>query len=273
MAHYIKTPSDPVYERSQALKTIEFELTDTSIDMDINFGDYTQHPEFVDVLRKLGISYDEYKAQIARKHRFSTVVYLLNKYSRLKSKLLDILYRQTRDPNQSKLELVRVLYEILENDKWNFNVNTFIINRLTYKYRQSVREVVDATAQYYPKTDISKIINTTIRYKSSYVEFDFYNKVDLIRYFMRCEKVDVSLINTLHERLLKNIEILYYLTSPSKKMLKDMGIYEGDIDQIITAIGENFTSIAELQQLLKEHLDNLGEISVVSRYIINRLLT
>lgn len=111
-----------------------------------------------------------------------------------------------------------------------------------------------------------------IRYKSSYIEFDFYNKVDLIRYFMRCDNVDESLINTLHDRLLKNIEILYYLTSPSKKMLKDMGIYEGDIDQIISIIGEDFTSIAELQQLLKEHLDNLSEISVVSRYIINRLL-
>lgn len=272
VAHYIKTPSDPVYEKSQALKSIEFELTDTSIDMDINFGDYTQHPEFVDVLRRLGISYDEYKAQIARKHRFSTVIYLLNKYSGLKNKLLPILYRQTRDPNQSKLELVRVLYEIIENDNWNSNVNTFIINRLTYKYRQSVREVVDATAQYYPKTGISKIINATIRYKSSYIEFDFYNKVDLIRYFMRCEKVDVSLINTLHERLLKNIEILYYMTSPSKKMLKDMGIYEGDIDPIVSTIGEDFTSVAELQQLLKKHLDKLGEISVVSRYIVNRLL-
>ncbi len=272
VAHYIKTPTDPVYEKSQALKSIEFELTDTSIDMEINFGDYTQHPEFVEVLRKLGIGYDEYKAQIARKYRFSTVVFLLNRYSQLKSKLLDILYRQMRDPNQSKLDLVRVLYEIIEDSNWNFNLNTFIINRLTYKYRQSVREVVDATVQFYPKTAVSRIINTTIRYKSSYIEFDFYNKVDLIRYFMRCDNVDESLINTLHDRLLKNIEILYYLTSPSKKMLKDMGIYEGDIDQIISIIGEDFTSIAELQQLLKEHLDNLSEISIVSRYIITRLL-
>lgn len=272
VAHYIKTPTDPVYEKSQALKSIEFELTDTSIDMDINFGDYTQHPEFVEVLKKFGISYDEYKAQIARKHRFSTVVFLLNRYSQLKSKLLDILYRQMRDPNQSKLDLVRILYEIIEDKKWDFKLNTFIINRLTYKYRQSIREVVDATVQSYPSTSISKIINTTIRYKSSYIEFDFYNKVDLIRYFMRCDNVDVSLINTLHDRLIKNIEILYYLTSPSKKMLKDMGIYDGDIDQIISIIGEDFTSIAELQQLLKEHLDNLSEISIVSRYIITRLL-
>lgn len=177
-----------------------------------------------------------------------------------------------RDPNQSKLDLVRVLYEIIEDSNWNFKLNTFIINRLTYKYRQSVREVVDATIQSYPETAVSKITNTTIRYKSSYIEFDFYNKVDLIRYFMRCDNVDESLINTLHDRLLKNIEILYYLTSPSKKMLKDMGIYEGDIDQIISIIGEDFTSIAELQQLLKEYLDNLSEISIVSRYIITRLL-
>ena len=268
VAHYIKTPSDPVYEKSQALKSIEFELTDKSIDMDINFGDYTQHPEFVDVLTKLGISYDEYKTQIARKHRFSTVVFLLSRYLQLKSKLIDVLYRQMNNPNQSKLELVRVLYEILENDTRNFKLNTFIINRLTYKYRQSVREVVDATVQSYPNTGVSKIINTTIRYKSSYVEFDFYNKVDLIRYFMRCENVDVSLINALH----KNIEIFYYLTSPSKKMLKDMGIYDGDIDQIIDVIGEDFTSIAELQQLLLQHLENLGDISIVSKYIINRLV-
>lgn len=164
------------------------------------------------------------------------------------------------------------MYEILENDTRNFKLNTFIINRLTYKYRQSVREVVDATVQSYPNTGVSKIINTTIRYKSSYVEFDFYNKVDLIRYFMRCENVDVSLINTLHDRLLKNIEILYYLTSPSKKMLKDMGIYDGDIDRIVSVIGEDFTSIAELQHLLKEHIEEFSEISVVSRYIINRLL-
>ena len=177
-----------------------------------------------------------------------------------------------KDPNQSKLELIRILYEIVENSARNFKLNTFIINRLTYKYRQSVREVVDATVQFYPNTDISKIINTTIRYKSSYVEFDFYNKLELIRYFMRCDNVDVSLINTLHERLLKNIEILYYLTSPSKKMLKDMGIYEGDVDQIISVIGEDFSSIAELQQLLKKHLDKLSGISVISRYIINRLI-
>lgn len=272
IAHYIKAPSDPAYEKAQALKSIEFELTDTSVDMDINFGDYKSHPEFLDVLQRLGINYDEYKAQIARKHRFSTVLFLLNRYKKSKSNLMDVLYQLMRDPDQSKLQLIRVLYEIIEESRNSFKLNTFIINRLTYKYRQSVREVVDATTEYYPNVNISKIINTTIRYKSSYVEFDFYSKVDLIRYFMRCDGVDISLINVLHERLLRNIEILYYLTSPSKKMLKDMGIYDGDIDFIISIIGENFTSIAELQELLAEHSGQLDNISVISKYIISRIV-
>ena len=272
IAHYIKTPTDPTYEKNQALKSIEFELTDSSIDMDINFGDYSTHPEFTEVLKRLGITYDEYKAQIARKHRFSTVQFLLNRYDTLKPKLLDILYRQNADPHQSKLELVRVLSEIIESPKYDFKLDTFIINRLTYKYRQSVRDVVDATLASYPNTKVSKIINKTIRFKSSYVEFEFYSKIDLIRYFMRCDNVSSVLINTLYDRLMKNIEMLYYLNSPSKKMLKDMGIYEGDIDSIISVIGNDFTSIADLQSLLNTHAHKLGSISVVSRYIISRLI-
>ena len=272
IAHYIKTPTDPTYEKNQALKSIEFELTDSSIDMDINFGDYSTHPEFTEVLKRLGITYDDYKAQIARKYRFSTVQFLLNRYDTLKPKLLDILYRQNADPHQSKLELVRVLSEIIESPKYDFKLDTFIINRLTYKYRQSVRDVVDATLASYPNTKVSKIINKTIRFKSSYVEFEFYSKIDLIRYFMRCDNVSSVLINTLYDRLMKNIEMLYYLNSPSKKMLKDMGIYEGDIDSIISVIGNDFTSIADLQSLLNTHAHKLGSISVVSRYIISRLI-
>lgn len=80
IAHYIKSPNDPSYEKNQAVKSIEFELTDNSIDMDINFGNYTAHPEFVNVLNMLVITYDEYREKIARKHRFSTVQFLLSKH-------------------------------------------------------------------------------------------------------------------------------------------------------------------------------------------------
>ena len=82
-----------------------------------------------------------------------------------------------------------------------------------------------------------------------------------------------ELIATLHERLMKNIEVLYYLNSPSKKMLKDMGIYDGDIDSIISVIGNDFSSIDDLQFLLAQNYDKLiSEISIVSKYIISRLI-
>ena len=67
--------------------------------------------------------------------------------------------------------------------------------------------------------------------------------------------------------------MLYYLNSPSKKMLKDLGIYEGDIDAIISIIGNDFTSIADLQQLLSVHAYKLTNISVVSQYVISRLIS
>lgn len=273
VAHYIKTPQDPQYEKSAAVKSIEFELTDNSIDMDINFGNYSTHPEFVAVLNKLNITYEQYKSDIARKYRFSTVEFLLNNYYKYKSSLLDVLYQQNRNPNQSKLELIRVLCRILGMKEFNFKLNTFIINKLTYKYRQSIREVADTTLQYYKNANLSDVINTTIRYKSSYIEFTFYSQVDLLRYFMECEQVSPSLISTLHERLMKNIEILYYLKSPSKKMLKDMGIYDGDIDNIIKVIGSDFSSVAELQSLLVRSYPKLNEISIVSKYVISGLIS
>lgn len=271
VAHYIKGPQDPLYEKSQAVKSIEFELTDASIDMDINFGDYQSHPEFLNFLDLLGISYDDYKEQIARKHRFATVQILFKNYQSYKPELIDALYQLTVNPNQSKLRVIRALSRIL-GLSYNFNRNAFIINRLTYKNRQSVRDVVDATLAAYSSEAVSKVINTVIRYKSSYIEFEFYSKVSLISYFMQCDHISNELIDTLYERILRNIERIYYLNSPEKKMLKDMGIYEWDIDYIIQIIGSNFSTVSELEHMLRRYYGHFTEISIISKYVISRLI-
>ncbi len=272
LAHYIKSPNDPTYQKEQALKSIEFELTDSSIDMDINFGKYTHHPEFTQLLERLNISYEEYRSQIARKYRFSTVKYLLEKYDHNKSTLIDILNQLNKNNAKSKLELIRILTEILEDKKYDFKLKTYIVNRLTYLKRQTVFDVIEATRQSYPNENISSLINRTIRLKNSYIEFEFYSKVCLIQFFMKCDKQSPYLIDTLHDKLLKNIEILYYINSPNKKMLKDMGVYDSDIDTITDVIGTDFSNITELQVLLKQHISQLNNISVVSKFIIDRLV-
>ncbi len=272
VAHYIKSPNDPTYQKEQALKSIEFELTDSSIDMDINFGKYTQHPEFTQLLERLNISYEEYKSQIARKYRFSTVKYLLEKYDHNKSELIDILNQLNKNNAKSKLELIRILTKILEDKKYDFKLQTYIVNRLTYLRRQSVFDVIEATRRSYPNEKVSSLINRTIRLKNSYIEFEFYSKACLIQFFMKCDKLSQYLTDTLHDKLLKNIEILYYINSPNKKMLKDMGVYDGDIDNIISIIGNDFSNITELQELLKQHYSQMNNISVVSKFIIDRLV-
>lgn len=272
IAHYIKGPNDPSYEKKQALKSIEFELTDSSIDMDINFGNYIQHPEFLQVLKRLNISYDEYKNNIARKHRFSTVKYILESYDNNKTELINTLDRLRNNKKVSKLELIRALVKIWETPRYDFNLKTYLINRLTYLRRQSIYDVVEAAKSAYPGENISQLINSTIRLKNSYIEFDFYSKACLIQFFMKCDNVSSKLIDTMHEKLLKNIEVLYYINLPNKKMLKDMGIYDGDIDSIIDVIGKDFSNVSELQELLLQHIDELNNISIVSKFIIDRLV-
>ena len=65
---------------------------------------------------------------------------------------------------------------------------------------------------------------------------------------------------------------MYYINSPNKKMLKDMGVYDGDIDNIMSVIGNDFSNITELQVLLKQHYSQMNNISVVSKFIIDRLV-
>ena len=51
-----------------------------------------------------------------------------------------------------------------------------------------------------------------------------------------------------------------------------MGVYDGDIDNIISIIGNDFSNITELQELLKKYYSKMNNISVVSRFIIDRLV-
>ena len=56
-----------------------------------------------------------------------------------------------------------------------------------------------------------------------------------------------------------------------KKMLLSMGIYERDIDYIISVIGEGFTDVFEMKKLLKENMHKLRNIGYISSYIIKNL--
>ncbi|MTV50630.1 DEAD/DEAH box helicase [Heliobacillus mobilis] len=274
LAHYIKGPRDPNFTKDEALKSIQFELTDDSIDIGINCNDYAKYPEFVNFLSTLKTDYETYKREVAAKCRFRTVLQLYNNYKKYRTELLSELHLQLNSNNRSKLGIIRCLYLIITGGKgYKFSLLTFIINKLTYLKRMSIREIIEDTKLYYSKENINNLIGTTIRLKTSYIEYEFYNKISVIRFFMECESIDGRYIDIIHDKLLKNIEIIYYVKSPSKKMLKDMGIYDGDIDNIIRVIGDKYESISELQKAIKINIARLGHLSIISRYVINNLIS
>jgi len=271
-AHYIRGPKDREYLKEDALKSIEFELTSDSIDMDINSGKYDEHLEFIELLKDLKITYEEYKENLATICRFSTVKYLYDKYKLLKQELFKEINKFKNDDRASKLSIIRVLYKIIEKNLYNSNMITYIINVLTYKNPRSIRQVVERTRKAFKKADLDNIISNVIRLKSSYIEHEFYKKASIILYFMQCEEKE-DLIRVVNDDLMTNIERAYFIDSPSKKMLKDIGVYDRDIEIVSEIIGENYDMVNELQTSIRENYHKIQpKIGIVSRYILNRLI-
>lgn len=149
----------------------------------------------------------------------------------------------------------------------------FIINILTYKNTMSIRSIIEKVRRTYQKADIDLIISEVLKLKNSYVEYDFYKKTEAILYFMKLDNASEYLIKPIEEDILKVIEKKYFMNSPGKKMLKDMGVYDKDVNIISNQIGENVNSIDELQLKIKENYEKImPKISIISQFIINRLV-
>ena len=54
--------------------------------------------------------------------------------------------------------------------------------------------------------------------------------------------------------------------------LKDMGVYDGDIETIINIIGDDFQTVDELQNRIRNKPEIINNVSVVTKYVINRFI-
>ncbi|HEM4254338.1 TPA: hypothetical protein U1X40_001877 [Streptococcus suis] len=121
--------------------------------------------------------------------------------------------------------------------------------------------------------DLDYIISEVLKLKNSYIEYDFYKKTEAILFFMELDNAPEKLKTPIEDEILRVIENKYFMHSPGKKILKDMGIYEKDINIISKIIGENISSVDELQTKLQEQYEKIiTRISVISRFIVEKMI-
>jgi len=269
IAHYIKTPEDPVFKKDDAIKDIEFELTENSEDINIQTDNIEDENEYKQFLMKLGITHEEYKENIGVKFRFRSILALYNNYKMKMRELFHELTTLFENNQRGRIYLIRILYYIFEGKTNKLECN--IINQLLNKSRLKIKKIINDTHKHSKSDNIDHIITTTLRIKSSYIEYDFYSKLLIIMYFMKCEKEDEKIIAMLDLKVKQNIDYLYFTESKSKRMLKDLGIYERDIEKIIRVIGEGFNDTFELKSLLLKNRDKLKNVGYLSQYIIESL--
>ncbi|GAB6152569.1 hypothetical protein JCM17380_13190 [Desulfosporosinus burensis] len=269
-AYYLKAPTDPEYKKIDAIKSIKFELTDESKDIDIQKGNIADHPDVIAFLQTLGITIDEYLLEIGSRPRFETVKDIYNRYQECKQELLQELQAFLDNSQHGRLNLVKCLYYIAEGARDNYRAN--IVNSLLHRSRPKIKTVVDSTKKYFASKGIDNIISTTISIKMSFIEHQFYTKVMLVRYFMKLKNIDISLLSILDNKVIGAIEYLYFSDSKQKKMLLDLGIYERDINLIIQIIGNDFDDLFELKKRLYASFDKLQRVSFISRYVIRNIV-
>lgn len=125
----------------------------------------------------------------------------------------------------------------------------------------------------YFKRSLDQIISDVIKVKNSYVEYDFFKFVKIISFFI--EKLDSNTGNHqfLEDEIINRINYIYYKDNPSKRALKELGIFDKDIEFISQKIQINNLSLSDLQFALKINFDILKDnLSFVSNYIIRRMI-
>ena len=180
----------------------------------------------------------------------------------------------------SIVPIIYYLLSIIQNrispnkDKY-INYLAVIVRDCINKKRLSVKEIVSdvnevAIDNYFSKS-LDEIISEVIKKKNSFIEFEFKKCLKVLSFFD--DKIGNSTLkNFINSELLSRIDYIYYLDNPRKRLLKELGIYEKDIDTLSEFINDDNINISEVIIILKNKYDEyVNKISFISKYIINRL--
>lgn len=273
-AFYLREPNDPEYNIKDAVKKIKFEATDVSEDFDFHTNDDIECQQYEQLLQKLNISSIEYKENIGPKFKIKRISETYEKFLLEKEDLVSELKLLFENKERTRGILIEILYKIFnynESRPFVINFNSYLINKLINKNRLKVKTIINDALnnKSFKNSKIDYVISTTLRLKSSYIEHEFYNMCKIVMYFMKCNGIDNNLVEIINQKVISCIEFVYFSNSKCKKTLKDLGIYEYDIEKIIKVIGDNLDNVNDIYDALKNN--KFENLNFISEYIIKRL--
>lgn len=281
-AYYIKGPNDKMYNKEEAIKSIEFEVTSNSIDVQIQKKECTDE-EYLELLNALNCTEDEYLDNVGYTG-FKRIQQLFKSYLILKEELNSNI--NTYKVLGEKGSLAPIIYTLLKiiNTKLDSKFDNYINYRATIirncinRRRLSIKENIENIRSFiannnYFKRSLDQIISDVIKVKNSYVEYDFYKFVNIIAFFIEKLDSDTGNHKFLENEIINRINYIYYKDNPSKRALRELGIFDKDIEFISQKIQLNNLSLSDLQLALKINFDALEKgLSFVSKYIIKRMM-
>ncbi len=276
-AYYIKAPNDKSYIIEDAVKSIEFEITSENIDVKIQKSTCTDE-EYLNFLKVLNCSQEEYLSVIGYSS-FYKVKKLYLSYACRREKLLQSIDALINNPKRtSRASLVYQLLLIFNDKNVDYdrylNYRANIINLIINKNRLSIKKIVDETLKNigtFNRT-LDQVISDVMKTKNSYIEYDFSKCLNIILFFMKQGNVDHKYISYIVDNILNNINFLYYKTEPIKRILKESGIYDRDIDTVYDYVKHCSEDVTEIREVLKQEYNKYKDsISFLSRYSINRM--
>ena len=277
-AFYIKSPTDKSFSINDAIKSIEFEITSNSVDVQIQKKECTD-TEYLDFLRVLGCSEEEYLSIVGytRLDKVKALHQAYKAHKRLLLSVLDLLINRP-ESNSRAIAIYRLLLIFNCNTDGRFNpyldYRSGIVNLVINKNRYKVRQIVDITIDNlgtYNRT-LDQVIADVIKVKNAYVEYDFSKYLNIVLFFMKQDSVDHKYIDYLVSNVVNNIGYLYYKNDPIKRILKESGVYERDIDTVFEYVKNCGEDIKLLRELLKANYSNYKDrVSFLTRYSIGRM--
>lgn len=277
-AFYIKSPTDKSFSINDAIKSIEFEITSDSVDVKIQKKECTDE-EYRAFLNTLGCTEEEYLSVVGYT-RLDKVKELYQSYKAHKSYLLASIDALINNPQS--ISRATAIYRLLlifnsgSTIKYNgySNYRAGIINLVINKNRHKIRQIVDKTLENlgtYKRT-LDQVIADVIKVKNSYVEYDFSKYLNIVLFFMKKDSVDHKYIDYLVSNIVNNIGYLYYKNDPIKRILKESGVYERDIDIVFEYVKDCGEDVIQIRTQLKDrYSDFKNRVSFLTRYSINRM--